>query len=371
MKFDKLHESIAIIVLLTACSSPIKQQEDWVNLESDIKSDISLNLSEVIDSIKYIPLETNDSVLLGNKAYIVYGDTNEIFVRSNKLIYRFDTNGRFKNYIGRIGNGPGEFNLIHNISVNHSKKELYLYVGNNNIIIYDFDGRFIKHIKLKSDNVVTIAMITNNNEIIAESRLYSENGISILLTIFDENGNISNEEVIYEDNMDIEVQLQTVPIMYNYLEKIKYKDCYSENLYAISNRIDDTISLHLGEYASDRKNIENIDRANSTRDIAQIVDIQESEDLYFFLIVFNDRLKAVIKNKYNNKTLFSKFIEMPQRGGGIPCRDLIEYNFWPTFTCKKMSFALLPIDFINEKDLTNLSSINHEDNPILIMAYLK
>lgn len=374
MKFVKSYVGLVLIVLFTACSSSTKRQHNSIDLESAIETDISLNLSEIVDSIKYIPLETNDSVLIGNNAYVAYGDTDEIFIRSNKLIYRFDTNGNFKNHIGRIGNGPGEFNLIHNISVNHNRKELYLYVGNNNIIIYDFDGTFIKHIKLKTDNVVTIAMITKSNEIIAESRSYSENGISIFLTTFDENGYITNEELIYKDNIDVEVQLQMAPIMYNYLEEIKYKDCYSEKLHAISENINDTISLRLGEYTSDRKSIENIDRANTISNIAKVVDIQESDNLYFFLIVFNERLKAVIKNKHNDKTMFSRFIKMPQRGGGIPCRDLIEYNFWPTFTHKKTAYALLPVDFISEKDLTILSSnhnVSHEDNPILIMAYLK
>ena len=105
-----------------------------VDLTSAIETDETLEFSAIVDSIKYIPLETNDSVLLGNKAYIAYGDSNDIFIKNNKLIYRFDTNGRFKNTIGRIGNGPGEFNLIQNISVNRYIKEIYLYVGN----IYNF-----------------------------------------------------------------------------------------------------------------------------------------------------------------------------------------------------------------------------------------
>ena len=345
-----------------------------VDLTSAIETDETLEFSAIVDSIKYIPLETNDSVLLGNKAYIAYGDSNDIFIKNNKLIYRFDTNGRFKNTIGRIGNGPGEFNLIHNISVNRYIKEIYLYVGNNRIVKYKYDGTYIKQIELKTDNHITIAMNTNSDMIIAESRSYSDNGLSVLLTSFDESGNIINEKLIYKDNINVEIQLQTVPMMYHYSKVLKYKDCYSENLYSIYNNTIDTLSLQLGEYAPNRKNIENMDRANSNRNIAQIVDIQESENLYLFLISFDKKLRAIIKNKHKDNTMFSKIIKMPQRGGGVSCHDIINYNFWPTFTNKNTSYALLPIDYISEEDLLKLSSvhkINIEDNPILIMAYLK
>ena len=77
-----------------------------------------VNLSEVADSIVYIPLETTDSCLLSDELQIFYGK-DAIFVgdQKNERFYRFDKHGSFLNTIGQKGEGPADYTSALNFYV--------------------------------------------------------------------------------------------------------------------------------------------------------------------------------------------------------------------------------------------------------------
>ena len=104
-----------------------------------------LNLSDYVSDVKYVPLETNDSVLIGSILQICCED-EKILIRnyssfSNNDCYLFDTNGKFCNKIGLKGQGPYDF-----IGLSGA----FLYEGNiylmahRKILIYDLEGHLIK-----------------------------------------------------------------------------------------------------------------------------------------------------------------------------------------------------------------------------------
>ena len=83
------------------------------------------SLSELSDSMEFVLLETNDSVLMHHNAYVFYADTSDVLIRSKHFILRFDSKGKFLNRIGTIGNGPLEYNIIYNVSVDAVNKRLF------------------------------------------------------------------------------------------------------------------------------------------------------------------------------------------------------------------------------------------------------
>ena len=140
-----------IIILTVSCNNKKKSQHsNVIQLESAVGNYNILNLSDYTMDIKYIPLETNDSALVGNVAQISY-ENDEIFIKStNNLMYScylFDNNGKICRKIGNYGQGPYDYldALISFIFEN------YIYIWDtikNKLFIYDTNGALIGNIKL-------------------------------------------------------------------------------------------------------------------------------------------------------------------------------------------------------------------------------
>lgn len=123
-----------------------------IKVYGDIKL-IKNNLSDFADSLFCIPLETNSKSLIGGMITNVFMTEEFIFVVEPKSIKKFSRTGKYIGSIGRIGKGPGEFPEIGSISINSSKKELYIYPHYRKpvVITYNFDGKFIKETSIGSN----------------------------------------------------------------------------------------------------------------------------------------------------------------------------------------------------------------------------
>ena len=70
------------------------------------KADV-LNVSQIAEDIEFLPLETTDECLLGDGIRnLVVTQSDIIIFDGEEVCYRFGRNGKFKNRIGRKGNGP-------------------------------------------------------------------------------------------------------------------------------------------------------------------------------------------------------------------------------------------------------------------------
>lgn len=128
-------------------SSISEKIQNSINVYDDNKS-IKNKLSDFADSLFCIPLETNSKCLIGGVITDVFMTDEFIFIVEPKSIKKFLKAGKFICSIGTSGKGPGEFPEIGSISIDRKKKEIYIYphYRKSVIIIYDFDGKFIKEI---------------------------------------------------------------------------------------------------------------------------------------------------------------------------------------------------------------------------------
>lgn len=132
---------ILMIGILFACSDKTKQVEieektidNIIRLGDAIDTIKEVRLSELVDSITYLPLETRKECLLRNTSWFNYSYPYIICSR-----YVFDMNGKFVRSVGRIGQGPGEDPTTYMGSI-FSKG--YFYTYGHKLIEYDEKGKF-------------------------------------------------------------------------------------------------------------------------------------------------------------------------------------------------------------------------------------
>jgi|GEM_PF-3121057 hypothetical protein len=100
------------------------------------------------NSIKYIPLETQDSILVGSIDKIVTRN-NKIYIldKMTETIFCFNIeNGKFLYKLNKKGNGPNEYFSVMDFNVNEDE-EIVIYSSNQGLLFYD-NNRFVKKIDL-------------------------------------------------------------------------------------------------------------------------------------------------------------------------------------------------------------------------------
>lgn len=367
-----------VLILFAGCG---KRESVLSNRVLDVaqilEKEVKVPLSALIDSMEYIVLETNDSVLLDNRAYVFYADHSDLFIRSKQIIYRFDSKGRFLNRIGKTGNGPHEYNVVYNVSVDDANQRLFLYIGQKKIYIMNYQGRFLNELELQTNGEVTAAYLMNENRIMAETRVYSDAGLKVGLSLFDMQGSCIKEDVVvFSDDLKTELHMHTVPIMYACRDAGKYMESYSGMLYELQNdMLTDSLKIDFKDYQPDRSLIENMNKRDDLlKNYASLVDVQENSNTLFMLVVFKNELRGIVVDKITGEVLYSSFIDMPQRGGGIKNDYLHDCNFWPTYMDEKALYGLVPIEFIKESAsvLDSMKAkIKDDDNPAFLKLLLK
>ncbi|GEM_PF-4025933 len=139
-------------------------------------------LLEIESSLKVI----NDSIYIARVEKILFTGKN-IYITEAKQhsVFIIDEKLNFKNYFGRHGYGPGEFNIP--ISINSIDNLFFVYNdGTRKIIVYDSTGLFVKDIDSPTQFPLRFALDKSKNIYVSANQI---NAKGPLLKI-DYNGNI-------------------------------------------------------------------------------------------------------------------------------------------------------------------------------------
>jgi len=154
MKSNKYIFFIQVILFFTLISISCKTDTDSKSSPvieiSPHFSDNSFIFEDVFQSVDIIPLETNSECLIGGITKLVEAnDSYYILDGVNNIVAKFDREGKFITKIGALGNGPGEYLKIEDIIVDKDSQTIKLYdIRGRKIIIYDFDGSYIREFRL-------------------------------------------------------------------------------------------------------------------------------------------------------------------------------------------------------------------------------
>ena len=141
-----LHISLILFLLVNCLSS---QAQTIIPFAKGIETKKEIRLSEVASGIKYIPLETTAESLLGQDILDVTFVGGYLFVCDYGKVFQFTPEGKFVRQIGRVGQGPGEYNQsVLAVAYDAAKKQIFLSdMRQGKVLVYSFDGTFIKDIK--------------------------------------------------------------------------------------------------------------------------------------------------------------------------------------------------------------------------------
>ena len=185
-------------------SSEAKNANFW---ELDVAKDYpekTINLEDIAE-VRYVPLETTDqSLIQGIHKMATSDDKIVICDLAQNTIFIFDKDGHYINSINKEGPGPQEYSSIQNFAVDFQKEEIYIcdYPLKYRILTYSFDGGFIRESKLDQKIWPSILYNYDENHLIAYDNynMESENANKQPYSLINkENGQASPLPLIIEN----------------------------------------------------------------------------------------------------------------------------------------------------------------------------
>ncbi|MGL6179374.1 MAG: 6-bladed beta-propeller [Tannerellaceae bacterium] len=369
-----------------------KPIEIKIDLEKMEMSDAGLN--EFVESIEYIPLETTDDCVIGDR---IMFDTDEthIIVRDQycKTVYLFDRKGRFIRTIGRLGQGPEEYIDIRNLFLDSGN---VIVISKNKASFFDKQGKFVKAIALPIDEKSVVASYDNKFLRMVPSYYFRDSTFNVY-SINNDKGEILKEavrSVAFPLKKDPEWRIsycdKLIIPLYTYQNRPHIREYLNDTVYMVSrsNEFIPKYTLNLGKYKvtpeiqADIKNY-----ADRIVDKVIIHDMIEQSDRllieYFhqwkFRCVFYDKKSGKLykfpttgyPNNYDGGLDFSARIYLGQKNKeartvftAYEFLEILEKNKERKIKAKGPQSAIKAFNRLAAK-------VDPEDNPILMILHLK
>ena len=122
-----------------------------------------IRLSEFVDSVKFIKLETTDENLIKDISKILFIDDEIVVVdKMGGKIFVFDKNGNYTRKIANRGRGPGEYLSITSCNYDSDRQIFSIYDDNScKLLLYYRNGEFIKESSIVTENGAAIDDVIN------------------------------------------------------------------------------------------------------------------------------------------------------------------------------------------------------------------
>ncbi len=192
---------LTFAITLTAC----KPKSQDVGLMKTIKfeSAEAIDLGQFIDRVHLVQLENKpESAFTEIYKLIVTGENIFMLDKRLEAVFCFDTTGKFRYRIQRIGRGPGEYKELDAMWVMPAEKELWLQsFWPSRIMVYNFDGRLLRDFPIRWSGKDMIGI--GDHLIAGFNTTKSNDGIDSLpggVFLLNEDGKLKGQSLIAGDS---------------------------------------------------------------------------------------------------------------------------------------------------------------------------
>jgi len=216
-------------LIFTSCTS--KKELPKINIGDALLGAENVDISSYIKEIKYIPLETSDSCMIG-EIYAINKVGDLIYISDNNdNFFVFNTKGKFIRKIGRKGRGPQEYYDIVGFTIDRKTEDIFL-IGVGSLYRFSKNGDF-RHVSRIEGNLQVGTFDNFNNLIfIFPTRMVNPDTTN-LLAICNTEGNV----IKYITSRTEDGNISVFNWIYSKEGFTYYKEELSDTLYRIGENL--------------------------------------------------------------------------------------------------------------------------------------
>lgn len=369
---------VALIVLCFCSCNSSNDNGRYIDMTSFIGEEVSNDIDDIGMTMQFIPLETNDSLLLYGNSIIKYMDADHIIIESGRSLYMFDGDGRFLNRIGRRGQGPGEYISPGRVSYDPISKHLYLFT-NKSLQEWSLDGQYIKTVEFPNPATLQSVSALPGDTLFVVRRTYGGSGeLTQSVQWCDRDCKLIGEKNLLVDSTKIDIAMYASPEYYR-VGNVEYFRSEWDN--KLSRIIYPDISEYrvfdFGRYNADRVVFQSGNLREQLGDrYANITKCIMGNGNTWMTFRLDDRDNYILIDA-QGKCLFHSIASDPEdEAVGIPVVKGHGLAFWPSHIDDLARIScLIDPGSLDETDLSLLSEkagrpITAEDNVIVAVARL-
>jgi hypothetical protein len=365
-----------------------------------------INLSEIADSIEYIPLETNPESLLsfppGRR--ILYENGIIYFVQKKSIFKIFDSNGKYLSTFNKVGRGPQEYETAGNIYIDNASGKMIIE-SIFKMAEYSLDGEFIRNIHLPKENGVNITGFILKCLKLGDNYFYLSGALSgYSVIIADSSSNVIKKIKYPLEELDF-VRSQgrpfahLEPYIYLYNDKIRLINGVNKYVLSINKdlSVDTVFIIDYGKYFPDDKKLRSRPSNNPLHLLSRYHHVFESDNylfMRFYLGSFSNKPYKMLNPSgkeytanyacalFNKETEEFTFLDQPEiyqigfvddleGGPGIWPVYLSTDNYMISFVPAEELIAHAESHRVSEKLKTIAAGLKETDNYIFVRAKLK
>ena len=331
------------------------------------------NFENIVDRTEYLPLYTNDSVLI-SRISDIKATEERLFVADYKesKLFIFDRMGNFLGLIDHIGEGPEQYKRLCSFDIDPKLKKVYLLDGDmGKVFIYDYytmalneiiylPYKNVDHIKLFKD---TSFLMEFGFREFSKNKKKSPNWVR-----YDFRKKETSDSFFYFLNGDIAYRGRNQVAFSTYENKLFYWTALGDRVYLYdTNGLYEFMRLDFGEYSIPeevyRLNYSNALLEMRNKHYARLERFYELDKWYYASIARADMSAHFFYNKEHNRSFIDLSFMMVKKG------DFITPELFK-ISEQVMCGYISPEQYLNIIGESQIN-IKLEDNPILVFYTLK
>ena len=370
--------NIYYLIIFVFISFSCNENNNSINLSN--RDNVSI--TEIIDSVVIIPLETNEDCLINIvRKVIPYEERYYILDTRGQQVLCFDINGKFIFKNNNVGRGPEEFAYLADLVIDKYNREMILLVPFGEILHYDLDGRFLSRRRLPEECLAYNQIYPiNKDTIVFISASYEDKVIYY---------SRKENKIVYSCYQNLRDNLYTEGRIYYYDHCLYYNPDITNEIVSLSEKEPRLIySWDFGKMNNKeekaRKLMSEMNNSNVSIPLEDIIGKDKYLNYIFITMAESDRyriaiidfeddyLKIFSDKKENRNIIFNKTTE-----GISPFPTsfsdnmmiVIDYGKVPGFN---IDVTPLSESILSPEQLSIVRSHNPErENPYLIIYHLK
>lgn len=373
-------------------------QDDYkipvLDIRLAIQQNKSIAFKEEVESVEYIPLETNDSCLISNLLNLQVSD-HYLFMYNGKTkqVLQFDRAGKFIRSIGRLGSGPGEYGLVTELAIDTELRELSVFQYGDSRLIYSFDGVFLRKDSVTPSHASGMYQLTGGYMALKGLIMNPIQNAPWGGALMGQDGVMKAVKSLYPANSKEDVcYMKEICFSPSDDRVLLFTNCNDTVFCISSSGIVPSFVLQRQNEADYYTNIADITRLGDpmveNNQTIGVYDMFETQSSFFARLYKGDDIYLM---HYDKKTgdLISQLAnpDYVEASGMIPGNNVIGIKndidggipFWPEFSCNNYSRAQVVnatlISSLREKgylkDSPPVLNIGEDDNPIVIIYHFK